>query len=185
MDWRGLRGTWPLFVSGLPALLTLIALAFSLFPWLEPTPPPEVRSVTITDLALWERNKELDDGRTVHTVIFEVETVGYDAEDIAVDWLVIDAVTRERLAEHTTPLRWGVIDIDTRSDRIVGEIEVAPPSNHVGCVFVRVVLQPHTVPGGTPVLAPARLMLDVADTAAFDPYDATNAACTGLANSNS
>jgi hypothetical protein len=176
-DWSVLRGTLPLFISGLPALLTLIALAFSLFPWLEPTPPPEVRSVTITELILGERNKDLGDGRTANAIFFEVETVGYDAENIAVDWLVLDALTRERLPELDTPIRWGVIDIGTRSDRVVGEIEVPPPSNHAGCVFVRVLLRPHLVTSATPELPATGLLLDVADTAAFDPYDPTNASC--------
>jgi hypothetical protein len=176
-DWSVLRGTLPLFISGLPALLTLIALAFSLFPWLEPAPPPEVRSVTVTDLILGERNKDLGDGRTAHAVFFEVETVGYDAEDIAVDWLLLDAATRERLAEMDTPIRWGVIDIGTRSDRVVGEIEVPPPADHAGCVFVRVLLSPHVVAGETPESPDTGLLLDVADTATFDPFDPTNASC--------
>ena len=176
-DWSVLRGTLPLFISGLPALLTLIALAFSLFPWLEPTPPPEVRSVTVTDLGLGERNKDLGDGRTANAIYFEVETVGYDAEDIAVDWLVLDASTRERLSEMDAPRRWGVIDIGTRSDRVVGEIDVPPPSNHTGCVFVRVLLRPHVAAEGTPELPATGLLLDVADTAPFDPFDPTNASC--------
>jgi hypothetical protein len=177
MEWSSLRAMLPLFISGLPALLTLIALAFSLFPWLEPTPPPEVRSVTVTELILGERNKDLGDGRTANAIYFEVETVGYDAEDIAVDWLVLDAVTRERLAEVDSPIRWGVIDIGTRSDRVVGEIEVPPPANHDGCVFVRVLLRPHVVAGETPEEPDTGLLLDVADTAAFHPYDPTNASC--------
>lgn len=176
-DWSVLRGTLPLFISGLPALLTLIALAFSLFPWLEPTPPPEVRSVTVTDLVLGERNKDLGDGRSANAIFFEVETVGYDAEDIAVDWLVLDASTRERLPEMDAPKRWGVIDIGTRSDRVVGEIDVPPPSNHTGCVFVRVLLRPHVVAEGTPELPATGLLLDVADTAPFDPFGPTNASC--------
>jgi hypothetical protein len=176
-DWSVLRGTLPLFISGLPALLTLIALAFSLFPWLEPTPPPEVRSVTVTELVLGERNKELGDGRSANAIFFEVETVGYDAEDIAVDWLVLDALTRERLDEVQTPIRWGVIDIGTRSDRVVGEIEVPPPANHEGCVIVRVLLRPHVVAGETPEVPDTGLLLDVADTTPFHPYDPTNASC--------
>ena len=176
-DWSILRGSLPLLISGLPALLTLIALAFSLFPWLEPTPPPEVRSVTVTDLTLGERNKDLGDGRSANAIFFEVETVGYDAEDIAVDWLVLDALTRERLPEVETPVRWGVIDIGTRSDRVVGEIDVPPPANHTGCVFVRVLLRPHIVSEGTPEMPATGLLLDVADTPPFDPFDPTNASC--------
>lgn len=45
------KAAWPFFLSALPALVTLIALSLRLFPWLEPVPPPDVRSVTITDLA--------------------------------------------------------------------------------------------------------------------------------------
>ena len=177
IEWSSLRAMLPLFISGLPALLTLIALAFSLFPWLEPTPPPEVRSVTVTELILGERNKDLGDGRIANAIYFEVETVGYDAENIAVDWLVLDAMTRERLAEVDSPIRWGVIDIGTRSDRVVGEIEVPPPASHDGCVFVRVLLRPHVVAGETPEEPATGLLLDVADTAAFHPYDPTNASC--------
>ena len=176
-DWRSLRNTWPVFVSGLPALLTLLALTFSLFPWLEPVPPPEVRSVTVSELFLGERDRDLGDGRVTNIVYFGVESVGYDAENIAVDWLVIDAATRQRLREQPTPERWGVIDIGTRSDRVVGEIDVAPPFDHVGCVFVRVLLSPQVKGGGTPA---AGLLLDVADTAPFDPYDAANPDCPSI-----
>lgn len=45
------KAAWPFFLSALPALVTLLALSLRLFPWLEPVPPPDVRSVTITDLA--------------------------------------------------------------------------------------------------------------------------------------
>jgi hypothetical protein len=158
-------------------LVTLVALTFSLFPWLEPAPPPDVRSVTITQLVLGERNKDLGDGRIANSIYFEVETVGYDAENIAVDWLVYDAVTQERLDEPPEPVRWGVIDIGTRSDRVVGAIEVPPPADHAGCVFVRVFLTPYQAAGQTPEPYDPRLLLDVADTAAFDPYDATNDRC--------
>jgi hypothetical protein len=184
-DWRFLKGSWPALVAGVPALVTLVALMFSLFPWLEPAPPPEVRSVTITQLVLGERNKALDDGRVANSVFFEVETVGYDAEDIAVDWLVYDAVTQERLDEPENPVRWGVIDIGTRSDRVVGEIEVPPPADHVGCVFVRVFLTPFLRAGQTPETVDSRLLLDVADTDAFDPYDPTNNRCPDSPTANS
>jgi hypothetical protein len=174
---RLVRASWPALVAAVPALVTLVALTFSLFPWLEPAPPPEVRSVTITDLALGERNKDLGDGRVANAIYFEIETVGYDAENIAVDWLVYDAETRERLDETAEPVRWGVIDIGTRSDRVVGEIEAPPPADHAGCVFVRLLLQPQLVAGETADPAQSRLLLDVADTAPFDPYDATNERC--------
>jgi hypothetical protein len=184
-NWRFLKGSWPALVAGVPALVTLVALMFSLFPWLEPAPPPEVRSVTITQLVLGERNKALDDGRVANSVFFEVETVGYDAENIAVDWLVYDAVTQERLDEPEIPVRWGVIDIGTRSDRVVGEIEVPPPADHVGCVFVRVFLTPFLRAGQTPETVDSRLLLDVADTDAFDPYDPTNDRCPDSPAANS
>jgi hypothetical protein len=172
-----LKTSWPILLSGLPALVTLLALMFSLFPWLEPVPPPDVRGVSVSELVLGERNKDLGDGRVAHSVFFEVETVGYDAEDIAVDWLVYDAQTRERLREFSEPARWGVIDINTRSDRVVGEIDVPPPAEHSGCVFVRVVLSPATT-GAIPTdPTSARLLLDVADTNPFDPFDAFNEAC--------
>jgi hypothetical protein len=175
---QSLRNSWPALVAGVPSLLTLVALAFSLFPWLEPIPPPTVRRVTITDLTLGERNTKLDDGRTANSIYFDVEIVGYDAEDIAVDWLVFNAATRERLREPAHPVRWGVIDLGTRSDRIVGEIHVPPPADFNGCVFVRVLLRPYTAPAATPTAFEASpLLLDIADTAPFDPFDAANPSC--------
>ena len=188
---RTLKGVWPVFLAGLPALVTLIALSLRLFPWLEPTPPPEVRSVTITELVFGERNRDLGDGVIANVVFFEVEAVGYnaedDADDITVDWLMFDAQTRQRLEERLTPERWGVIVFGTRSDRIMGEIIVPPPVNHVGCVFVRVQLQPFAVASeraaesseGSAMVESAGgdLMLDVADTPPFDPFDPTNPDC--------
>jgi hypothetical protein len=188
---RVLKGAWPLFLAGLPALVTLIALSLRLFPWLEPTPPPEVRSVTITELALGERNREFEDGVIANVVFFEVEAVGYDAQedddDIAVDWLVFDAGTRQRLEESLIPEHWGEIVFGTRSDRIMGEIVVPPPVDHVGCVFVRVQLQPFAATSEQEATSPAGIVpisssgeqwvLDVADTAPFDPFDPKNPDC--------
>jgi hypothetical protein len=176
------RVAWPFFLSALPALVTLIALTLRLFPWLEPVAPPEARSVTITDLAFAERNRVLGDGVVANAVLFEVETLGYDAgdasDDIAVDWLVLDAATRQRLAEQPDPKRWGTIVFGTRSDRVVGEILVPPPADHAGCVFVRVRLQPLALANGTVDATPgAELMLDVADTRPFDPHDPENSDC--------
>ena len=177
-----LRGTWPALLAGIPALLTLAALTFSLFPWLEPSAPPAVRSVTITELALGERNTHLGDGKIANSVFFDVEIVGYDADDIAVDWVVYDARTRERLRERPDATRWGVIDIGTRSDRVVGEIHVPPPADHNGCVFVRVLLQAYLETAGTPASASSgtSLLLDVANTAPFDPHDAANPVCPDI-----
>ena len=176
------KAAWPFFLSALPALVTLIALSLRLFPWLEPVPPPEARSVTITDLAFAERNRNLGDGVVANAVLFEVEAVGYNADDaaddIAVEWLVFDAATRQRLAEQPDPERWGVIVFGTRSDRVVGEIVVPPPANHAGCVFVRMQLQPLALAAGAAeVDGGADLMLDVADTPPFDPFDPTNPDC--------
>jgi hypothetical protein len=189
---RTLKGVWPVFLAGLPALVTLIALSLRLFPWLEPTPPPEVRSVTITELVFGERNRDLGDGVIANVVFFEVEAVGYnaedDADDITVDWLMFDAQTRQRLEERPTPERWGVIVFGTRSDRIMGEIVVPPPVDHVGCVFVRVQLQPFATANEPPAAtsegselvesAGGNLMLDVADTPPFDPFDPANPDCS-------
>lgn len=176
------KAAWPFFLSALPALVTLIALSLRLFPWLEPVPPPDVRSVTITDLAFAERNRELGDGVVANVVLFEVEAVGYNADDegddIAVDWLVFDAATRQRLAEQPDPERWGVIVFGTRSDRVVGEVVIPPPANHAGCVFVRLQLQPLALAAGAAATGEgAGLMLDVADTPPFDPYDPMNPDC--------
>ena len=177
---RPLRGVWPVFLAGLPALVTLVALSLRLFPWLEPTPPPDVRNVAITDLVFGERNRDLGDGVVANVVFFEVEVVGYNADDptddIAVDWLEFDAQTRQRLEEHMLPERWGVIVFGTRSDRVVGQIIIPPPANHVGCMFVRVQLQPFaTASAGES--SEGNLMLDIADTAPFDPFDPTNPDC--------
>lgn len=170
-------------VAGIPAIATFVGIAFDLFPALEPEAPPEVRAVTITDVALAERDKDLGDGRVADALLFEVETVGYDEDDIAVDWLVLDAKMRERLPEMETPERWGVIDIDTRSDRVVGEINVPPPSNHTGCVFVRVLLQPESATSEAPGPNQPRLLLDAADTAPYDPIDPANPLCPDMLTS--
>lgn len=175
-----LKGAWPFFLSALPALVTLIALSLRLFPWLEPSAPPEVRSVTITDVVFGERNRDLGDGVVANAVYFEVEAVGYNAEDaaddIAVDWLVFDAQTRQRLEEQMMPERWGVIVFGTRSDRVVGEIVIPPPANHAGCVFVRVQLQPLAIAAAAESSG-AGLMLDIADSTPFDPFDPANPDC--------
>jgi hypothetical protein len=179
---------WPFFLSALPALVTLIALSLRLFPWLEPAPPPEARSVTVSDLSLAERSRDLGDGVVANVVLFDIEAVGYNADDaaddIAVNWLVFDAATRQRLAEQPDPERWGVIVFGTRSDRVVGEIVVPPPANHAGCVFVRVQLQPLALAtGAAETGVGADLMLDVADTPPFDPFDPANPECPDVAAS--
>ncbi len=71
-----------------------------------------------------------------------------------------------------------MIDLSTQSDRIVGEIYVTPPADYNGCVFVRVLLRSHMATVGTPDARNGlALLLDIADTAPFDPFDATNPSC--------
>src|SRR4051812_6956960 len=108
--WQTLRASWPALISAIPALVTLVALSFSLFPWLEPTPPPTVRGARVSDLSLGERNVDLGDGRVTNAIDFAVEISGYDADDISVDWLVLDAQTRERLQEPEQSGHWGTIN---------------------------------------------------------------------------
>jgi hypothetical protein len=164
-------GLWGL-VNAVPlSILAFAALwVFVFFPWLRPWEPPVERRVSITDLVLGERDKDLGDDRLVDVIYFVVKAFGYDADDIAVEWLEYDVQTRQRLAEMPTPQYWGVIDFDTRSDRVIGEINVPPPEDHPGCVFVRVFLWPDRANGDS-------ALLDAADTAAFDPLDSANPAC--------
>jgi hypothetical protein len=172
-----LKGAWPLLLMGLPAWVTLLGLTFRLFPGLQPVASPPVHSVTVTDLGLAERDRDLGDGRVANAVVFGVETADYVAGDIAVDWLVLDAQTKRHLPESPSPERWGVIDVDTESDRVMGEIIIAPPADHPGCVLVRVFLQPAAALSAPGDERTGRLLLDVADTAAFDPIDPFNPAC--------
>jgi hypothetical protein len=163
---------WGLVSAVPPSILAFLSLwVFVFFPWLRPWEPPVERRISITDLVLGERDKDLGDGRFVNAIFFVVEAFGYDDDDVAVEWLEFDVQSRRRLAEIPTPQPWGVIDFDTRSDRVIGEIDVPPPENHPGCVFVRVLLRPETSSGDTAAL------LDAADSAAFDPLDATNPEC--------
>jgi hypothetical protein len=174
---RFLKGAWPLLLVGLPAWVTLLGLTFGLFPGPEPVTSPPVRSVAVTDLGLAERDRDLGDGRVANAVVFAVETAGDVADDIAVDWLVLDSQTKRHLPESPSPERWGVIDVDTETDRVVGEIIIAPPADHPGCVVVRVFLQPAAAVSAAADESTGRLLLDVADTTAFDPIDPFNPAC--------
>jgi len=163
---------WDLVKAVPPSILAFLSLwVFVFFPWLRPWEPPVERRISITDLVLGERDKDLGDDRLVNVIVFVVEAFGYDADDVRVDWLEYDVQTRQRLAEMPTPEPWGVIDFDTRSDRVIGEIDVPPPEDHAGCVFVRVRLRPDTSNGDTAAL------LDAADSAAFDPINGTNPDC--------
>ncbi len=163
---------WGLFQAVPTAILAFLSLwIFVFFPWLRPWEPPVERRISINELALAERDKDLGDGRLVNAVYFVVEAYGYDGDPVSVDWLLYDVQTRQRLAEMQVPRRWGVIDFSTRSDAVMGEIEVPPPENHPGCVFVRIFLHPNSPNANTAAI------LDAADTAAFDPIDATNPQC--------
>jgi hypothetical protein len=167
-----LNWLWGLVKAVPPSILAFLSLwLFVFFPWLRPWEPPVERRIAISDLVLGERDKDLGDGRIANAIFFEVEALGYDADDVAVDWLTFDVQTRRRLEEMPTSERWGIIDFDTRSDRVIGEIDVPPPVDHPGCVFVRVLLRPVTASVN------AAAMLDAADTPAFDPSDAMNPAC--------
>ena len=162
---------WGLVKAIPPSILAFLSLwVFVFFPWLRPWEPPVERRISITDLVLGERDKDLGDGVVVNAIFFVVEAVGYDADDVAVEWLEYDVQTRQRLEEMPTPEPWGVIDFDTRSDRVIGEIDVPPPENHPGCVFVRVLLRPDR-PNGDAAL------LDAADSAAFHPTNGTDPDC--------
>jgi hypothetical protein len=172
-----LKGAWPVLIAAMSALATFLGLTFRLFPGLEPTPPTQVRSVTVTDLGIGERARDLGDGRAANAIYFALESVGYTANDIAVDWLIFDALTKKRISEWPTLEPWGVINFETTSDRLVGEIVVPPPADHTGCVFVRVLVRTAAVASGASDQTIPAWLLDLADTDAFDPIDPQNPDC--------
>jgi hypothetical protein len=169
-------GTGPV-LTGRPALVTVIGLTFRLFPGLQPAASPPLRSVTITDLGLAERDRDLGDGRVANAVVFAVETAGSVADDIAVDWLVLDAQTKRHLPDSPSPERWGMIKIDIEDDRAISEFVIIPIADCPARAMVRVFLQSAASLSAAADESTGRLLLDVADTAAFDPIDHFNQAC--------
>lgn len=157
--------------AALPALATFFGIVFDLFPALTPEAPIEVRGVTVGEVSLAERNSDRGDGRWVNVVLFEIEAVGYDADTIAYTTLTLDAATRERLPEQGEES--GVLDLDTRTDRVVIRLDVPPPGTSPGCVVLRVLLFPGAGVEGGLLTQPDAMpfLLDYADTAPFDPYD--------------
>jgi hypothetical protein len=181
---KALSGSWGVVLAVLavvPGIVAFLGLVFALFPSLKPPPPTEVRSIAVTRLALGERNRDLSDvpgdDRVANVVFFEVESTGYVADDLAVYWLVLDAQSRERVDEKPLSARWArTIDFNTQSDRVVGTINVPPPSDHPGCVFVRVLVQANALSGGDEPTEDLPL-LDAADSPPFDPNDIENPSC--------
>lgn len=163
---------WGLVSAVPPSILAFLSLwVFVFVPWLRPWEPPVERRISITDVVLGERDKDLGDDVFVNVIVFVVEAFGYDGDDVTVEWLEYDLQTRQRLRELPTPEHWGEIDFNTRSDRVIGEIDVPPPEDHAGCVFVRVRLRPYTTTGD------AEALLAAADSAAFDPFTGMNPEC--------
>jgi hypothetical protein len=184
--WRSvLKGAWPVFLAGLPALVTLAALTFDLFPSLRPVVPPEVRRVEVTEAAVVERNRTLPD-EEVTVVFFAVEAVGYDADAITVATLWMDAATLERVEADLVP--HGVLTTNTRTDRVVGWLDVPYPyelpASSSGCLFLRVLLYPTSGEGeGRDATEPpdrAPFLLAYADTEPFDPYYADDRSCAAV-----
>ena len=129
-----------MFLVGLPALVTLVGLAFDLFPGLRPVTPPELRRVKIANAAVVERNRTLADGEEVNVIFFEAEAVGYDADKIAVATAWFDAETTRRIEDRLRV--YGSLTTNTRTDRVVGWIDQSYPDElpeeSSGCLFVRV-----------------------------------------------
>lgn len=190
---NGMRSRLPWFlpllgtaiVGMLSAFGTFLGIAFNLFPSLKPEEPVQIRGVAITAVTIGE-HKLLADQRLANEVLFEVEAVGYDAEEIAAAWVTINAATHERLEQ--TPWSWGRFDFDTRADRVIGRIDAPPPLRSPGCVYVRVLLFP--APGAgtdgapTPSSEP-NWLLAFGDSTPFDPYDRANPSCPHRASTAS
>jgi hypothetical protein len=173
------KSAWPVFLAGLPALVTLVALTFDLFPALRPVTPPEVRRVQVSNAAVVERQRTQPDGEVVNVVFFDVEAVGYDADGIEVATLWIDEATRRRIEPDLQ--RHGILTTNTRTDRVVGWVDVpypfALPPDSSGCLFVRVLLYVAPEEGEAEAIDRAPYLLDYADTTPFDPYDLGAGAC--------
>ncbi len=173
---------WPVIREGLglvTPLATLLTVVFLLYPELKGLGPALERSVQITDAAFVEQRIGAD--QVVSNVVaVEVEAKGYDdgEQPVALEWMTLDPLTRRRL---DTPVRWGTIDFDTRSDRITALVSTEAPMEYPECVIVRVVAVPDR--GGDEADAAGlegTHVLDLADTAPFDPDDPGNPACLGI-----
>lgn len=175
------------FVAGVPffatltgILLTLVNVLFILRPEWKPE-VTQVREVTVTDLKVAERGRVGEDGVRGNTIFYDISAIGYDADDITVAWLALDAETLLRSAERPTGA--STVKFDTGTDRIAGQINVPIPADPVGCIVVRVFALPVNSfeSDGEPVPEGQWLLYDVADTPAFDPLDPTNPRCPTVA----
>jgi hypothetical protein len=162
-----------------PTILTLATLIFLFFPELKRLTPPEVRGVSLSDVALGAQRPGAVQGSITNEVLFTVEAVGYEAdEEIGAAWERFDARSLESL-DDGKPTGWGHrFNFETRNDRAVGRLYVPPPVTlpSTRCVFVRVSV--FLAPVGNDVATPGPdWLLDYADTRPFDPYDGDNPDC--------
>lgn len=189
------RKGWPDYLANVgsvlaklaPTLLTLATLYFLFFPKIEALAPPELRSVTLSNVELGRR--VLDPGQVRTELLFTLEAVGYEANEIGAAWERFDAVTLESL-DHGQPTGWGRrFNFETRNDRAVGRMVVPLPVvlPSTRCLFVRVMVFVAPQRQGDAASAQKGFstpepdwVLDYADTAPFDPYEPSNPDCPSV-----
>lgn len=196
----GFGWIWTLIKAVPPSVLGFLSLWIFVFaPWLRPWEPPVERHISIADLVVGERDKIGEDGVVVNTVYVVIDAVGYDADDVDLFWLELDQQGQYRLDETSDAQLAQTLDFNTRTDRALGEIDVPVPVDHPGCIFVRVMLRVRppddrstsrldaagdAIGDGMRWLLDLSVpeprepaLLDVADTAPFDPNDPSNNGC--------